>query len=64
MYKRQDKEPFVTVGKQVQKGDVLYIIESMKVMSEVTSEFDGKVKEICVNNGDSVEFGQPIMIIE
>lgn len=59
-----DKEPFVTVGKQVQKGDVLYIIESMKVMSEVTSEFDGKVKEICVNNGDSVEFGQPIMIIE
>ncbi len=59
-----DKEPFVTVGKQVQKGDVLYIIESMKVMSEFTSDFDGKVKEICVNNGDSVEFGQPIMIIE
>lgn len=59
-----DKEPFVTVGKEVHKGDVLYIIESMKVMSEVTSEFDGKIKEICVNNGDSVEFGQPIMIIE
>lgn len=59
-----DKEPFVTVGKEVHKGDVIYIIESMKVMSEVTSEFDGKVKEICVNNGDAVEFGQPIMIIE
>lgn len=59
-----DKEPFVTVGKEVHKGDVLYIIESMKVMSEITSEFDGKVKEICVNNGDAVEFGQPIMIIE
>lgn len=59
-----DKEPFVTVGKEVHKGDVIYIIESMKVMSEVTSEFDGKVKEICVNNGDTVEFGQPIMIIE
>lgn len=59
-----DKEPFVTVGKEVHKGDVIYIIESMKVMSEITSEFDGKVKEICVNNGDAVEFGQPIMIIE
>lgn len=59
-----DKEPFVSVGSQVHKGDVIYIIESMKVMSEVTSEFDGKVKEICVNNGDAVEFGQPIMIIE
>lgn len=58
-----DKEPFVTVGKEVHKGDVIYIIESMKVMSEITSEFDGKVKEICVNNGDAVEFGQPIMII-
>lgn len=59
-----DKEPFVSVGSQVHKGDVIYIIESMKVMSEVTSEFDGKVKEICVNNGDAVEFNQPIMIIE
>lgn len=59
-----DKEPFVSVGSQVHKGDVIYIIESMKVMSEVNSEFDGKVKEICVNNGDAVEFGQPIMIIE
>lgn len=59
-----DKEPFVSVGSEVHKGDVIYIIESMKVMSEVTSEFDGKVKEICVNNGDAVEFNQPIMIIE
>lgn len=59
-----DKEPFVSIGSEVHKGDVIYIIESMKVMSEVTSEFDGKVKEICVNNGDAVEFGQPIMIIE
>ena len=59
-----DKEPFVSVGSQVHKGDVIYIIESMKVMSEVTSEFDGKVKEICVNNGEAVEYGQPIMIIE
>ena len=59
-----DKEPFVSVGSEVHKGDVIYIIESMKVMSEVTSEFDGKVKEICVNNGDAVEYGQPIMIIE
>ena len=59
-----DKEPFVSVGSQVHKGDVIYIIESMKVMSEVTCEFDGIIKEICVNNGDAVEFGQPIMIID
>ncbi len=59
-----DKEPFVSVGSQVHKNDVIYIIESMKVMSEVTSEFDGRVKEICVNNGEAVEYGQPIMIIE
>ena len=58
-----DSAPFVQVGDKVKKGDVIYIIESMKVMSEITSEFDGVVKEILVNNGDSVEFDQTIMII-
>ena len=58
-----DSEPFVKVGDTVKKGDVIYIIESMKVMSEIQSDFDGVVKEILVNNGDSVEFDQPIMII-
>lgn len=59
-----DKPPFVTVGKQVKKGDVLMIIESMKLMNEVQSEFDGTVEEILVKNGDPVEFDQPIMIIK
>lgn len=58
-----DSEPFVKVGDSVKKGDVLYIIESMKVMSEIQSDFDGVVKEILVKNGDSVEFDQTIMII-
>ncbi len=58
-----DKAPFVTVGQQVNKGDVLFIIESMKVMSEVQSEFSGVVKEILVNNADPLEFDQPVMII-
>lgn len=58
-----DKEPFVTVGKQVKKGDTIMIIESMKLMNEVQSEFDGVVKEILVKNGDAVEFDQPVMII-
>lgn len=58
-----EKPPFVTVGSQVKKGDVLMIIESMKLMNEVQSEFDGVVKEILVKNGDAVEYDQPIMII-
>lgn len=59
-----DDAPFVTVGKSVKKGDVIFIIESMKVMSEVTSDFDGVVKEILVKNGDALEFDQPVMIIQ
>ncbi len=59
-----DKDPFVTVGQEVKKGDVIMIIESMKLMNEVQSEFDGIVKEILVENGAPVEFDQTIMIIE
>ena len=59
-----DKPPFATVGQQVKKGDVLMIIESMKLMNEVQSDFDGTVSEILVKNGDPVEFDQPIMIIK
>lgn len=59
-----DKPPFVTVGKQVKKGDVLMIIESMKLMNEVQSDFDGTVAEILVKNGEPVEYDQPIMIIK
>ena len=59
-----EKPPYVTVGKQVHKGDVLFIIESMKLMNEVTSDFDGTVTEIFVEDGETVEFGEPIMCIE
>ena len=59
-----DKDPFVKVGSTVKKGDVIMIIESMKLMNEIQSEFDGTVKEILVRNGDAVEYDQPIMIIE
>jgi acetyl-CoA carboxylase biotin carboxyl carrier protein len=59
-----DSKPFVKAGDRVKKGDVIFIIESMKVMSEVPSEYDGVVKEICVQNGDAVEFGQTVMILE
>lgn len=58
-----DKPPYVTVGSEVHKGDVLFIIESMKLMNEVTSEVDGVVKEILVNDAQGVEYGQPILVI-
>lgn len=58
-----DSKPFVSIGQKIKKGDTIFIIESMKVMSEIQSEFDGVVKEILVNSGDSVEFDQTIMII-
>lgn len=59
-----DSKPFVSVGDRVKKGDVIFIIESMKVMNEVQSDYDGVIKEICAQSGDPVEFDQTIMIIE
>ncbi len=59
-----DKAPFVKVGDSVKKGDVIMIIESMKLMNEVQSDFDGVVAEILVENGTAVEFDQPIMVIK
>lgn len=58
------KPPFVTVGQKVKKGDVIMIIESMKLMNEVQSEFDGVVAEIVAKDGQPVEYDQPIMIIK
>lgn len=58
-----EKPNFVKVGDKVKKGDVLFIIESMKLMNEVQSEFDGEVVDICIENGSPVEFDQTIMII-
>lgn len=59
-----DKPPYVKIGDTVKKGDIIMIVESMKLMNEVPSEFDGIVKEILVEDGSPVEFDQPIMIIE
>ena len=58
------KPPFVTVGQTVKKGDVIMIIESMKLMNEVQSEYDGVVSEIIAKDGQTVEYDQPIMIIK
>ena len=59
-----DKPPYVEVGDTVKAGQVLCIIESMKIMNEIESEHNGIIKEIIVNNSDPVEFNQPIFIIE
>lgn len=59
-----DKPAFVKVGDKVSKGDVIMIIESMKLMNEVQSDFDGVVAEILVSDGQAVEYDQPIMIIK
>lgn len=58
-----DKPAFVTVGKKVKKGDVIMIIESMKIMNEIPSPCDGEVKEIMAQNGQAVEYDEPVMII-
>lgn len=59
-----DALPFVEVGQTVKKGDVVCIIEAMKLMNEIKAETAGKVKEILIENGKPVEFGQVIFLIE
>ena len=55
---------FIEVGKKIKKGDTVMIIEAMKTMNHVPSTVDGVVKEICVNDGQPVEFDQKILILE
>ena len=59
-----DAKPFVEVGQTVAQGDVVCIVEAMKLMNEIESEFSGKIVEICVEDGQPVEFGQVLMYIE
>ena len=55
---------FVEVGKKIKKGDTVMIVEAMKTMNHVPSTADGVVKEICVEDGQAIEFGQTIIILE
>tara|TARA_B100001057_G_scaffold396013_1_gene405715 strand:+ start:2520 stop:2954 length:435 start_codon:yes stop_codon:yes gene_type:complete len=55
---------FVEIGKKIKKGDTVMIVEAMKTMNHVPSSSDGVVKEICVEDGQAVEFGQTIIILE
>lgn len=55
-----DSAPFATVGSTIKKGDILCIIEAMKLMNEIAAETDGRIIDICVSNGDVVEFGQTL----
>ena len=56
-------KPFVQVGDTVKKGQVVAIVEAMKLMNEIESDFDGTVTEILVKNGQAVEYGQPLFRI-
>lgn len=57
-------QPFVQVGDPVAKGQVLGIVEAMKLMNEIESDYEGVVKEILVSNEDLIEYGQPLFVIE
>ena len=59
-----DQEPYVSVGARVNKGDVLCLIEAMKLMNEVTAEKSGEITEVCVDNGQVVEYGQTLFMIK
>jgi acetyl-CoA carboxylase biotin carboxyl carrier protein len=56
-------KPFVEIGSIVKKGDVLCIVEAMKLMNEIESEFDGKIAEVCVKDEEAVDFGKPLFKI-
>tara|TARA_Y100000590_G_scaffold469240_2_gene655743 strand:+ start:1421 stop:1939 length:519 start_codon:yes stop_codon:yes gene_type:complete len=57
------EDPFIEVGKTINKGDIICIVEAMKIFNEIESEYDGKVIEILVKDGSPVEFDQPLMLI-
>lgn len=59
-----EADPYVKVGSVVNKGDVVCIIEAMKLMNEVTATQSGTIKEILAENGDIVEYGQPLFVVE
>ncbi len=61
---KPDADPFVETGGAVEAETVVCIIEAMKVMNEIKAEVEGKIVEVLVSNGDAVEFGQPLFLVE
>jgi acetyl-CoA carboxylase biotin carboxyl carrier protein len=59
-----EKDPFVSVGKKIKKGEILCVIEAMKLMNEIEAEYDGVIKEILVEDSQPVEYGQPLFLIQ
>lgn len=59
-----DADPYVQVGDTISPGQILFIIEAMKMMNEIESELNGVVKQILVENGEPVEYGQPVLLID
>jgi acetyl-CoA carboxylase biotin carboxyl carrier protein len=59
-----DAKEYVEVGSKVKKGDILCIVEAMKLMNEIESEFDGEIVEICVKDGEMVDYGKPLFKIK
>ena len=59
-----EADPFVKVGDSVKKGDTLCIIEAMKIMNEIEAESSGTISEIVINNGEPVEYNQPLFKIK
>ena len=59
-----DANSYVEIGQKVKKGDVLCIVEAMKLMNEIESEFDGEITEILVQDGEAVEYGKPLFKIK
>ena len=57
-------KPYVEVGSKVKEGDILCIVEAMKLMNEIESEFDGEVVEVCVKDGEMVDYGKPLFKIK
>ena len=58
------EEPFVNVGDEIEEGDTVCIIETIKLMNKITSDVSGKIVEICIEDGKPVEYGQVIMYVE
>jgi len=58
-----DAPPFVTIGQEVKEGDVLCIIEAMKIMNQIEADVSGVISKVLVENGSPVEYGQPLLVI-